>query len=78
MARAFAHVGLSVARDRPFEGTIVPLEYLGKDERVDSVMIEVRRGLYCDEETGERNAEFDEVRAMLACAVMWALGVEPE
>ena len=53
LERAFVHVCLSVARDRPYEGTMVPLEFLGRDKRVDSVMIEVRRGLYCDEETGE-------------------------
>ena len=35
------------------------------DSRVSSVMIEVRRGLYCDESTGEDSAGFSAVRAML-------------
>ena len=47
-----------IAFDRPFAGTMVPLPYLGKDRRVLSVMIELRRDLYMDEETGGRLARF--------------------
>jgi hypothetical protein len=32
-------------------------------------MIEVRRGLYCDEATGERSADFDATRAAVERAV---------
>jgi hypothetical protein len=37
-------------------------------------MIEVRRGLYCDEATGERLPAFDDVRAALHRAVASVLG----
>lgn len=44
--------GFRVARDVPFSGAIVPLERYRRDQRVRAVMLEVRRGLYCDEATG--------------------------
>jgi N-formylglutamate amidohydrolase len=74
LEQRFRAEGVTVARNRPFAGTIVPLEYLGRDRRVISVMIEVRRGLYCDEATGERNERFDAVRSMLERAVAPAVG----
>jgi N-formylglutamate amidohydrolase len=58
-----------IAFDRPFAGTMVPLPYLGNDRRVLSVMIELRRDLYMDEETGGRLAGF----AGCAAAVQAAL-----
>ena len=43
-----------IAFDRPFAGVLVPRPYLGTDRRVQAVMIELRRDLYMDEETGGR------------------------
>jgi N-formylglutamate amidohydrolase len=42
---AFAPVG-SVAVDQPFRGTYVPLRHYGLDDRVASIMLEVRRDAY--------------------------------
>ena len=61
--------GLVVGRDTPFAGTIVPLRYYGADKHVRSVMIEVRRGLYCNEATGEPTATFDDIKTALERAV---------
>ena len=58
-----------IAFDRPFAGALVPLPYLGNDRRVHAVMIELRRDLYMDEETGGRLAGF----AGYAAAVQAAL-----
>jgi N-formylglutamate amidohydrolase len=66
--------GFRVAVDRPFAGTIVPLRWYGTDPRVTSVMLEVRRGLYMDEATGEPLGAFDDVAARLEGAVGLALG----
>jgi N-formylglutamate amidohydrolase len=71
---AFRAEGLTVARDRPFAGTLVPLAFLGVESGVRSVMIEVRRGLYCDESTGERSAAFDATRGAVERAVRARLG----
>ena len=57
--------GFSVELNRPFAGTIVPQRWYGQDNRVSSVMIETRRGLYCDETSGEPSPTFDQVAAAL-------------
>jgi N-formylglutamate deformylase len=61
--------GWTVAVNRPFAGALVPMAYFRKDERVRSVMIEVNRGLYLDEQTGARSASFDRCRATL-CGIL--------
>ena len=66
---AFDAEGLVVQRDRPFAGTLIPLAFLRTDPRVQSVMIEVRRGLYCDESTGERNDGYNATRGAVERAV---------
>jgi N-formylglutamate deformylase len=50
--------GIKVAIDKPFAGTYVPIEYFGKDGRVSSIMIEVNRGSYMNEETGIKSTQF--------------------
>jgi N-formylglutamate amidohydrolase len=42
--------------DQPFSGCIVPISRYRKDRRVISVMIEVNRGLYMNEENGRQLA----------------------
>ena len=61
--------GWTVAVNRPFGGALVPMAYFMKDARVQSVMIEVNRRLYLDEQTGERSASFDRCRATL-CRIL--------
>jgi N-formylglutamate deformylase len=46
---AFAPVG-SVAVNEPFHGTYVPLRHYGQDDRVESIMLELRRDAYLDGE----------------------------
>jgi len=46
-----ASLGLGTARDTPFAGTFVPTPWLG-DGRMRSVMLEVRRDTYMDEQSG--------------------------
>jgi N-formylglutamate amidohydrolase len=54
-----------VGVDVPFCGTMVPNRYFGKEPRVQSVMVEVRRDLYMDEATGVRHAGFSRMQAVL-------------
>ena len=42
--------GFSVARDEPFQGSLVPLEYYRCDRRVRSLMIEINRSLYMNDD----------------------------
>jgi N-formylglutamate amidohydrolase len=65
----------TVKRDSPFSGAMVPHDRYRSDRRVRSVMLEVRRGLYCDEATGELLAGWGDVarrieRACLAAGVI--------
>lgn len=57
--------GFNVAVNRPFSGTIVPIEHLYSDIRVDSVMIEVNRRLYSDSD-GSKSHMFPVIQRVLA------------
>jgi N-formylglutamate amidohydrolase len=58
--------GYSVGVDVPFSGAMVPNACFGREPRLWSVMIEVRRDLYMDEVSGERHAGFTRTQAVLA------------
>ncbi|MEO7804039.1 MAG: N-formylglutamate amidohydrolase [Actinomycetota bacterium] len=61
--------GGDVLVDIPFKGTYTPIRFWNKDPRVTSIMIEVRRDTYCDEETGKANKGFDAVQRLLASLI---------
>jgi N-formylglutamate amidohydrolase len=65
--------GFRVAVDRPFPGTLAPLRWYGTDRRVTSIMLEVRRGTYMDERTGEPLEGFQDVAGRLRRAVERAM-----
>jgi N-formylglutamate amidohydrolase len=70
LVAAFREAGFMVKRDSPFAGTFVPSGFFGRDARVRSVMIEVRRGLYLDEATGVRRPSFASVSAAVEQALV--------
>ena len=55
---AFSELGYKVGINNPFCGTIVPLKYYNKNNNVHSVMLEINRCLYMDENTGKKNENF--------------------
>ncbi|WP_027396185.1 N-formylglutamate amidohydrolase [Anaerovibrio lipolyticus] len=55
---------LSVKIDSPFAGALVPMKYYRKDSRVQSVMIEINRGLYLARGC-ERSERFNEVQSII-------------
>lgn len=57
--------GLDVTFNAPFSGSLVPARFHGREPRVRSLMIEVRRDLYMDEATGEKSARFGDVAALI-------------
>lgn len=62
----FKSHGFDVGLNQPFSGAIVPSEiYQSKDNRVQSVMIEVRRDLYIDEKTAEKNSQFECIKKLI-------------
>ena len=54
---------LSLGFNAPFKDTYVPLKFYRKDQRVSSVMFEIRRDLYMDESSGLKNEGFDRIKA---------------
>jgi len=66
---AFRGLGWSVEANRPYAGTIVPQGYYRRDANVLSIMVEVNRSLYMDEDTGERSAGFGEERREVQSAL---------
>lgn len=51
----FRDAGFTVGLNTPFSGALVPIKHYGKDRRVSALMLEIRRDLYLDEETGKAN-----------------------
>ena len=72
----------TVLVNRPYAGSIVPSDYYGRDPRVCSMMIEVNRALYMNEESGERSAGFEKCKTDLTQVLesvteAWAKGSRP-
>ena len=63
---AMAGVRGGVAENTPFAGTYVPLRHYGRDRRVSSVMIEIRRDLYLDEPSTPRLVDVEDLAHRLA------------
>ncbi len=73
-AEASSSRGLSSRTRSAFSGACsCPVATHHTDARVHSVMIEVRRGLYMDETSGQRSARFEEVGLAISRAVEAAL-----
>jgi len=62
----FKQKGYDVAINTPFAGSLVPLKFYQQDNRVQSVMFEIRRDLYMNEQTGEKTANFNKVKLDIA------------
>jgi N-formylglutamate deformylase len=63
--RFLENEGYGVAINRPFSGSIVPMEFYQKDKRVQSIMIEIRRDLYMDEIAGTKSSEFEDMKNLM-------------
>jgi len=63
--KLFEGLNFTVKYNEPFKGSIVPLKFYNKNKRVQSIMIEVRRDLYMDEKTGEKNSKFYDIKSVL-------------
>jgi N-formylglutamate amidohydrolase len=55
---AFESIGLEVAINSPYSGSIVPSRFYHSDQRVSSIMIEIRRDMYMDQNTGNQTNKF--------------------
>ena len=65
--------GYSTARDQPFSGTIVPIKHHPKDQRVQSLMIEINRWLYLGE---DYSVDSERLKALIEVLRRVAEGLE--
>ena len=61
----FAENGYSLGVDKPYTGTIVPLEYYRKNKSVESIMLEINRKLYLKEPTKEKSEQYQEIKKVV-------------
>jgi len=61
----FVKQGFSVETDRPFKGTLIPVDYFRKEAAVSGMMIELNRRFYIDERTGTRLSGFNDFKSTL-------------
>ena len=66
---AFEEQGFWVEVDRPYKGALVPARYYRADARVRSLMVEVNRRLYFDDDTGTPLPGFDAIRARMRASL---------
>ena len=61
----FEELNFTVKYNEPFKGSLVPLKFYNNDKRIQSIMIEVRRDLYMDEQSEEKNNKFFDIKNVL-------------
>lgn len=69
MRRYFEGQGYWVGIDAPFSGSLTPGKHYARSAGVKSFMIEVRKDLYMNESTGEKNSGFAKIRSHLTEAM---------
>lgn len=69
MADSFIGAGFKVGINTPFSGAIVPASHYQLDPRVLAVMIEVRRDLYMNEETGLPSTDFGRIATEIQACI---------
>ncbi len=62
----FESKGYSVKTNCPFGGTIVPVDCYGKNEQIKSVMIEINRSLYMNEQMDKKTEKFEDIRHLIS------------
>jgi N-formylglutamate deformylase len=62
---AAENVGYSVTIDTPFAGALVPLASYRNDPRILSLMIEVNREIYMDEQSGLKKQDFERTSTLI-------------
>ena len=63
--QSFTQKNYITKTNSPFAGSIVPLRYYGNNKNVQSIMIELNRALYMDN-NGEKNHNFDKLKTDIA------------
>jgi N-formylglutamate amidohydrolase len=78
LSRSFELHGFEVGINTPFAGAMVPAKHYKKDERVQAVMIEIRRDLYVDENTGLLSKSSTDVQERLKNVMLRWVGLRSD
>jgi N-formylglutamate deformylase len=58
----FEKAGYTLGIDWPYKGSIVPMEHYQKNKNVQSIMLEINRGLYLNEPSNEKSESYLKVK----------------
>lgn len=61
----FENKGFSLGVDYPYKGSIVPLEHYQKNRNVQTIMLEINRGLYLNEPTNEKSKMYADIKLVV-------------
>lgn len=61
----FAEKGYTLGVNAPYYGTIVPMDFYNKNNKVQSIMLEVNRHLYLKEQTNEKSDQYLETKKVI-------------
>ncbi|MBW4359379.1 N-formylglutamate amidohydrolase [Flavobacterium taihuense] len=57
--------GYSLGIDKPYCGSIVPIAYYQKNKNVQSIMLEINRGLYLNEQPNVKSIRYQEIKQII-------------
>lgn len=66
LVERFQQAGYTVEKNRPYSGTMVPLPFYAVNPQVLSILIELNRRLYMDEQTGHPHRGYTVLERLLA------------
>lgn len=58
----FKNAGYTLGIDWPYKGSIVPLQHYQKNNKVQTIMLEINRALYLNEPTNEKSSNYLEIK----------------
>jgi N-formylglutamate deformylase len=61
----FESKAFSLGVDQPYSGSIVPMEYYQKNNKVQSIMLEINRKLYLNEPSNEKSIRYQEIKQVV-------------
>lgn len=62
--------GFTVSINTPYAGCLIPSEFYGVDARVSGMMLEINRGIYMDEISGEKSDQFARIKEVVRTCIL--------
>lgn len=61
----FEEKGYTLGVDRPYTGSMIPMDYYQKDKNVQSIMLEINRKLYLQEPSNEKSSQYQKTKQVV-------------